>query len=237
MTWFANNIKRDILTWVNLTLTTWEIYGFLGTNGAGKTTTLDTVMGFHPADQGQITFFWKHSLDNTIRKRLGYAPDKTPYFDHLTGWENVMLIASYADINKTERETYWLELFEELGLMYAKDSYVQTYSKGMTQRLGLILSLINNPDLILRDEPMWWLDPLGRIVVKKLMKKLQSQGKTMIFSTHILSDVQEIADRFGILSGWAIVYEQNLSDTWENLEELFCDIVRGEKELKEIKIQ
>jgi ABC-2 type transport system ATP-binding protein len=99
----------------------------------------------------------------------------------------------------------------------------------MKQRLGLILSLINDPDLLLRDEPMSGLDPLGRIVVKNLMKKLQSQGKTIIFSTHILSDVQEISDRFGILSEGSIVYESKTNEITENLEEFFCKIVTTHK--------
>lgn len=237
LTGFANNIRRTILSWVTFQIQKWEIYGFLGINGAGKTTTLNSILGFHSIDEGQITFFGNHSLDNTIRKRLWYSPDKTPYFEHLTGRENVMLIGQYAEVEKTKKETLWLQLFDELGLTHAKDSYVQNYSQWMKQRLGLILSLINDPELIIRDEPMSGLDPLGRIVVKDLMKRLQSEWKTIIFSTHILSDVQEIADRFGILSWWKIVYESTMDEVRGNLEEFFCDIVTGEKKANEMKIQ
>lgn len=237
MTGFAQNIPKKILNGVSFNIRQWEIYGFLGLNGAGKTTTLETIMGFHQPDSGQIHFFWNHPLDNTIRKRIWYAPDKTPYFEYLTGWENVMKIGDYIGIEKKQKEEYWQYLFKELGLAYAKDNYVQNYSQGMKQRLGLILSLINNPDLLFRDEPMSGLDPLGRIVVKNLMKRLQSEWKTIIFSTHILSDVQEISDRFWILSQGIMVYESETDRVTENLEEFFCKIVTENKQAKDMDIK
>ncbi len=212
-----------------------EIYGFLGLNGAGKTTTLETIMGFLKPDEWNISFFGTHHLDNTIRKKIGYAPDKTPYFEYITWRENVMMIGEYAWIEKKKREKFWQYLFDELGLSYAQNNYVQNYSQGMKQRLGLILSLINDPDLLFWDEPMSGLDPLGRIVVKDLMKKLKSQWKTIIFSTHILSDVEEIADRFGILTGGKIIYEGNMDSITTHLEEFFCEQVT--KEHKEINIK
>jgi len=237
MTGFAQNIPKKILNGVSFNIHQWEIYGFLGLNGAGKTTTLETIMGFHTPESGQIHFFWTHTLDNTIRKRIGYAPDKTPYFEYLTGRENVITIGDYMDLDKQKTKEFWQYLFEELGLAYAKDNYVQNYSQGMKQRLGLILSLINNPDLLFRDEPMSGLDPLGRIVVKNLMKKLQSEWKTIIFSTHILSDVQEISDRFWILSQGMMVYESETDKVTENLEEFFCKIVIDNKKAKEMEIK
>lgn len=237
MTGFANNTPVPILKWVSFIINAGEVYGFLGINGAGKTTTLETIMGFHTPDQGQIKFFGNHTLDNTIRKKIGYAPDKTPYFEYLTGRENVIKIGDYMGLDKKKTAEFWQYLFEELGLAYAKDNYVQNYSQGMKQRLGLILSLINNPDLLLWDEPMSGLDPLGRIVVKNLMKKLKSEGKTILFSTHILSDVQEISDRFGILSQGKIVYESKTNDIDENLEEFFCKIVTEDRQAKEMDIR
>ncbi|AKH32622.1 putative ABC transporter ATP-binding protein YxlF [candidate division SR1 bacterium Aalborg_AAW-1] len=237
MTGFAQNISKPILQGVSLHIKQGEIYGFLGLNGAGKTTTLETIMGFLTPDQGTITFFGNHVLDNTIRKKIGYAPDKTPYFEYLTGWENVMMIGEYAGVEKKKRETFGLHLFDELGLTYAKNNYVQNYSQGMKQRLGLILSLINDPDLLLWDEPMSGLDPLGRIVVKNLMKKLKAQGKTIIFSTHILSDVEEIADRFGILSEGKIIYEGDMKTITTNLEDFFCEQVTQSTTLQQIKIK
>lgn len=237
MTGFAQNIPRKILDDVSFDIKKWEIYGFLGLNGAGKTTTLETIMGFIKPDHGEIFFFWQEKLSNTIRKKIGYAPDKTPYFEYLTGWENVMRLAEYAWIDKQQREQFWQHLFNELGLAYAQDSYVQNYSQGMKQRLGLILSLINDPDLLFRDEPMSGLDPLGRIIIKNLMRKLKAEGKTIIFSTHILSDVEEIADRFGILAQGKIIYEGNMPETDSNLEDFFCEKVTAATQWKDINIK
>lgn len=237
MTGFANNIPRSILKGVSFEVKAGEIYGFLWLNGAGKTTTLETIMGFLSPDQWSINFFGNQTLDNTIRKKIWYAPDKTPYFEYLTGRENVMMIGDYAQIEKKQKQEFWRYLFEELGLSYAQDSYVQNYSQGMKQRLWLILSLINNPDLLFWDEPMSGLDPLGRIVVKNLMKKLKAQGKTIIFSTHILSDVEEIADKFGILTDGKILYEGNIWDINTPLEEFFCQQVTQATQIEQIKIK
>lgn len=206
-------------------------------NGAGKTTTLEAIMWFLPISAWTITFFKTKKLDNTVRQRIGYAPDKTPYFEFLTWWENVMRIADYAGITSPQKESRWQELFDKLWLSYAKDNYVQNYSQGMKQRLWLILSLINNPDIVIWDEPMSGLDPLGRIIVKNLMKDLQQDGKTILFSTHILSDVQEIANRFGILDGWKIVYEGITKDISWNLESFFHTTILDGQELSEFKIQ
>ncbi len=235
-TGFTGTIKKQILDGISFSLSQWEIYAFLGPNGAGKTTTIETIMWFHLADSGQISFFWDSNLDNNIRRRIGYAADKTAYFDHLTGRENVMLIGDYAQVEKNKKESIWHKLFDQLGLCYAKDSYVQNYSQWMKQRLGLIISLINDPELIIWDEPMSWLDPLGRIVVKNLMKKLKEQGKTILFSTHILSDVEEIADKFGILHQGKMIYEQIVNEQTHHLEELFCDLISGEKSVQELSI-
>lgn len=234
-TWFGSLRKTTILHDVTLKLQKWEIYAFLGPNGAWKTTTLYSIMGFEPYESGQITFFWNQWLDNTIRKRIGYAADKVAYFEHLTGRENLMLIGAYADITQSKREKIWQQLFEELELQFAKDRYVHTYSQGMKQRLWIIISLINEPELIIRDEPMNWLDPLGRIVVKNLMKRLQSEWKTIFFSTHILSDVEEVATKFGILVNGRIVYEQEVQKKWDTLEQLLYDIVHQHNTIVSIK--
>lgn len=237
LTGFANSKKTSVLKWLTCTINKWEIYGFLWINWAGKTTTLETIMWFHAPDQGQITFFWDKKLDNSIRQKIWYAPDNTPYFEYLTWRENIIKIANYINLNNKKIKKFWHYLFEELGLSYARDNYVQTYSQGMKQRLWLIISLINNPDLIIWDEPMNGLDPLWRIVVKNLMKTLKKEWKTIIFSTHILSDVEEIADKFGILSHGKMIYESSTENINKNLEEFFCDIVSPNQEAKETQIK
>ena len=131
-----------------------------------------------------------------------------------------------AGMNSKTIEERATMLLDKLGLTFAEDRLISAYSKGMKQRLSLAASLINDPELIFRDEPTSGLDPLGRILVKDLMRELKAQGKTLFFNTHILSDVQEIADRFGILHKGKIVYEDVPSSIHGSLEEFFTKTIR-----------
>lgn len=237
LTGFTKSTKNLVLKDVSLEIKPWEIYWFLGINGSWKTTTLENIMGFLQPDAWSISFFWDQKLNNNIRQKIGYALDKTPYFEFLTGRENVMTLAKYAWVDNNKANTLWDELFKKLGLDYAKSYRVQDYSQGMKQRLWLILSLINDPQLLFWDEPMSGLDPLWRIVVKDLMKELQAQWKTIVFSTHILSDVQEIADRFGILAWGEIVYEGDIKDIDKDLERFFREKIAETKTIETINIQ
>jgi ABC-2 type transport system ATP-binding protein len=220
--------KNHILQWVSFSLNAWEIYGFLWPNGAGKTTTLLAMLGQHIYQAGSVLFRWQ-SLDNTIRHRIGYAPDTCLYNDALTGRENIALVGSYLwlapDVVSGQTES----LLERLGLWFAADRCVSTYSHGMKQRLGVIISLITDPDLIIRDEPMNGLDPLGRQCIKDLMVDLRTQGKTILFSTHILWDIEQIADRYGIMQAWTMIHhsETHAIPMWyDSLESFFCHIVQ-----------
>ena len=111
LTGFAQNIPKKILNWVSLNIKAGEIYWFLWLNWAWKTTTLETIMGFHTPDSGKILFFWNNKLDNNIRKKIWYAPDKTPYFEYLTGRENVIAIWDYMNLEKEKTKEFWKYLF------------------------------------------------------------------------------------------------------------------------------
>lgn len=237
LTGFTQSTSHNVLRDVSFTIYQGEIYWFLGINGAGKTTTLENIMWFLTPDSWSVEFFDHKTLSNEVRKKIGYALDKTPYFEFLSWRENVMTLATYAGVDKLQAQTLAQQLFKQLWLEYAMSYRVQDYSQGMKQRLWLILSLINDPDLLFWDEPMSGLDPLGRIVVKNLMKELQAQWKTIIFSTHILSDVQEIADRFWILAWGEIVYEGNIKDITTDLEQFFRDKIAEVRDLEDIRIQ
>ena len=138
---------------------------------------------------------------------MGYAPEVTNLYPFLRAEELLAYMGTLAGMDAAAIQSRTALLLEKLGLSFAKGRLISAYSKGMKQRLSLAISLISDPELIFRDEPMSGLDPLGRIIVKDLMKELKAQGKTLFFNTHILSDVQEIADRFGILHQGKIVYE------------------------------
>lgn len=182
---------------MNLTVNAGEIYGFLGANGVGKTTLLKCIFQYLKEDAGSIELFGtKDYYDQAYFTRIGYAPEVTNLYPFLRGIELLRYMGKLAGMHPSLIEQRAKMLLEKLGLSFAEDRLISAYSKGMKQRLSLAASLINDPELIFRDEPMSGLDPLGRIIVKDLMKELKKEGKTLFFNTHILSDVQEIADRF-----------------------------------------
>ncbi|MBP6910266.1 ABC transporter ATP-binding protein [Patescibacteria group bacterium] len=189
-----------MLQGVDIVVNAGEIYGFLGANGVGKTTLLKCIFHYLKHDAGDIQLFGTSDYhDQTYFARIGYAPEVTNLYPFLRGIELLRYMGKLAGMHPTLIEERAKMLLEKLGLSFAEDRLISAYSKGMKQRLSLAASLINDPELIFRDEPMSGLDPLGRIIVKDLMKELKKEGKTLFFNTHILSDVQEIADRFGIL--------------------------------------
>lgn len=227
--------KIHVLRWLNLEVKKWEVYGFLWPNGAGKTTSLKCILGFLSADDWEKKVFWENIEKNKdLYKNIWYAPEHTYFYDHLNWIEFLIFMWQLCGMTKQESELNGLNLLEKLGLTYAKDKYVKDYSKGMKQRLWLAASLINDPDFILWDEPMSGLDPLGRVVVKDLMKELKENWKTIFFNTHILSDVEEVADRFGIVYDGRIIYKDKLSNLEKSLEELFKNVIEEESEKIEI---
>lgn len=203
-----------------------EIYGFLGANGVGKTTLLKCLFHYI-SHQGDVEIFGtKDYYHQKYFTRIGYAPEVTNLYPFLRGKELLHYMGKLAGMKTKLIEKRSKELLDKLGLTFAEDRLIGAYSKGMKQRLSLAASLINDPELIFRDEPMSGLDPLGRIIVKDLMKELKEQGKTLFFNTHILSDVQEIADRFGILHKGKIVHEDKPSSIQGSLEEFFTKTIR-----------
>lgn len=220
--------KTVILEDVNFTVKKWDIFGFLGANWVGKTTLLKCIFHFHSTTSGSIKLFGKEDYyHQEVFKKIGYAPEQTFLYPFLTSGELLDYMGKLAWVDSTTIKKRWDELIETLGLWFARDRRISAYSKGMKQRLSLAASLINDPDLIFWDEPMSWLDPLGRILVKDLMRDLKKRWKTLFFNTHILSDVQEVADEFAILHHGKIVYEDKPSHITGSLEEFFTKTVRG----------
>lgn len=198
--------KRSVLKNLNLTIEKPGIFALLGQNGSGKTSLLRTIVWLQQFQAGEIIFFWKPSSYGEkffFCKNVWYAPDLPGLYDFLTGRDHLDFFRRTN--SKSIIESKALEFVDQLGLSFALDKKVGSYSRWMRQRLWIIVSLLHNPEILIRDEPMSALDPLGRIAVKKLMDLLVSQGKTIFFSTHILSDVAEKADQFFLLSKWTIL--------------------------------
>ncbi|RKZ23006.1 ABC transporter ATP-binding protein [bacterium] len=186
-----------------------EIFGLLGPNGAGKTTTLKSIVGLLKPDGGEIRLFGR-PLDISRRERIGFLPENPYFYRHLTGYE---LLSFYAHLfNKHITAKKIKEILEMVGLEHAMHRKVGSYSKGMLQRVGFAQAILNDPDFIILDEPMSGLDPIGRKEMKDWIFKLKSEGKTILFSSHILPDVEMICDRVAIIYRGRVVSTGVLSE-------------------------
>jgi len=173
-----------------------EIYGLLGPNGAGKTTTLKMITGLLKKTSGNIRLFGE--LDPLqARRRIGFLPENPSFYPHLTGGEMVRFYAKLYNINLSREEIE--KKLALVGLEKVIDKRIGGYSKGMIQRIGFIQSFVGDPDFVILDEPLSGLDPLGRREIKDLIVEINRKGKTVLFSSHILSDVEAICDRVGII--------------------------------------
>jgi ABC-2 type transport system ATP-binding protein len=178
-----------------------EIFGFLGPNGAGKTTTLKMMMGLIFPTAGSATILGRPASDREAKRRLGFLPENPYFYDYLSGEELLLLMGHLFGLPRRERKRRAGTLLERVGLGKAATLQLRKYSKGMLQRLGIAQAMINDPELVVLDEPMSGLDPIGRKEIRDLIADLKTEGKTVLFSTHILSDVELLCDRVGIVVG------------------------------------
>jgi ABC-2 type transport system ATP-binding protein len=176
-----------------------EIFGYLGPNGAGKTTTMKLLLGLIFPTKGTVTLWGKEPWGKEVKARIGFLPE-TPYFyDYLKVKELLQFYGRLFRIDRKELDKRVIDLMERVGLAREMNTPLRQLSKGNIQRVGLAQALINDPQLLILDEPMSGLDPIGRREVRDLMLQLRDDGKTILFSTHILSDVETICDRVGIV--------------------------------------
>ena len=176
-----------------------EIFGFIGPNGAGKTTTIKCLMGLQHATAGQAKLLGCDFRKPDARARVGFLPERPYFYQHLTAREFLNFYARLFDLDRNVRTRRIGELLERVDLNRFADVPLRAYSKGMLQRAGLAQALINDPELVVLDEPMSGLDPLGRALVRDVIFEERERGRTVFFSSHILADVELIADRVGIL--------------------------------------
>jgi ABC-2 type transport system ATP-binding protein len=177
-----------------------EIFGFLGPNGAGKTTTIKILMGLCFPSAGRVELFGRPVPDPKAQTRLGFLPENPYFYDYLTGRELLDLAGRLCGVAGAARAARADRLLERVGLAEAARRPLRKYSKGMLQRLGIAQALINEPELVVLDEPMTGLDPIGRKEIRDLIVGLKAEGKTVFFSTHILPDVELVCDRVGIIA-------------------------------------
>ena len=177
-----------------------EIFGYLGPNGAGKTTTLRLLMGLAEPTGGTFNILGGAISDPAVRARIGFLPEQPYFYDHLTALELLNYYAALSGVDAKERTRRIEATLTRVGL--ARDAWrtqLRKFSKGMLQRVGLAQAVLHDPKLVILDEPMSGLDPMGRREVRDLIEELQQEGKTILFSTHILSDAESLCDRVAVL--------------------------------------
>jgi len=184
---------------LSLTVRRGEIFGFLGPNGAGKTTTLKILLGLVRATSGHAHLLGQPAGDVGTRRRIGFLPESPYFYDYLTAEEFLGFYGQLAGLDRAVIHKRVTDLLELVGLAEARSRQLRKFSKGMLQRIGIAQALINDPELVVLDEPMSGLDPIGRKEIRDLILRLKETGKTIFFSSHILHDAEMLCDRVSIL--------------------------------------
>ncbi|HWU88625.1 MAG TPA: ABC transporter ATP-binding protein [Kofleriaceae bacterium] len=192
--------RVEALRGVTFSVERGHIFGFVGPNGAGKTTTIRTLMGLIRPTAGKVMLLGEPIPSRAARARVGFLPEAPYFYDYLTVGELLDLAGRLFGQPAALRKKRADELIERVGLARARSQSLKNFSKGMLQRAGLAQALMNDPELVVLDEPMSGLDPIGRKEVRDLILELRDRGTTVLFSTHILSDVEAITDRVAIIA-------------------------------------
>lgn len=191
--------KQRILHGVSMEVASAEIFGFLGPNGAGKTTSIKVALGLQRPTSGEVTILGGRIRDPGVRRRIGFMPERSYFPEHLTGSEVVRLHARLAGLSPHDAKARAESALDRAGLGAPRRQRLAKYSKGMLQRVAFAQAIVGDPELVILDEPMSGLDPMGRRHIRDLMLELRAEGRTVFFSTHILPDVEMVCDRVGIL--------------------------------------
>jgi ABC-2 type transport system ATP-binding protein len=188
-----------------------QVFGLLGPNGAGKTTTLKLILGLLRPDRGEVRIFGEPTSPG-VRSRVGYLPENPYFYDYLTAEEFLDFYARLQGLSREERRTKIPATLERVGLADRASTALRKFSKGMVQRLGLAQAIQHDPELVILDEPMSGLDPIGRREVRDLILELRRSGRTVFFSSHILQDAEMICDRVAVLDRGRLRATGKLSD-------------------------
>mgnify|MGYP003407161285 CR=1 FL=1 len=189
-----------------------EIFGFIGPNGAGKTTSIKMMLQLIFPTRGQVKLFGQSSVDPDARRRLGYLPENPYIYSYLRPLEFLDLCGRLTGLDARQRKQRSESLLHRLGIAHAIDRPIGRLSKGMTQRLGFCQALLHEPELLILDEPFSGLDPIGRKEIRDLLLELKAQGRTMLLTSHVLSDVELLSERVGIVRQGRLVAYGALDD-------------------------
>ena len=222
LTGFWRKRPRIALHPLELTVPEGEVFGYLGPNGAGKTTTLKLLMGLIFPTRGSARMLGADWRDPAIKAQVGYLPEQPYFYDYLTATELLDYFARLSGVRSGDRAPRVRASLERVGLAEQGHIQLRKFSKGMLQRVGIAQAVIHDPKLIFLDEPMSGLDPIGRREVRDLIQSLKDEGKTIFFSTHILSDAEALCDRVAVIHkgqvrgvGWCRTCWRVSAGTWK----------------------
>jgi ABC-2 type transport system ATP-binding protein len=204
--------RKVALHGLDLAVQPGEVFGFLGPNGAGKTTTVKVLLGLVAPTSGEARIFGQPAGEPAARRRVGYLPENFRFHDWMTGNALLDFHARLAGMTTEERRERIPQVLELVGLAGRGDDRIRSYSKGMTQRIGLAQAIVHEPDLVLLDEPTSALDPVGRREVRDLIRLLTSRGTTVFLNSHLLSEVELVCDRVAIVDNGRVVRSGRLDD-------------------------
>lgn len=214
----------------SLTVERGEVFGFLGPNGAGKSTAIKLLINLIYPDKGSLSLLGGNVSDQHVRKFVGYLPENPFFYDYLSAEELLWFGGKTSGLGKQEIKKRSEELLRKVDLQTVSRRPLRTYSKGMVQRAGLALALIHDPEVVILDEPMSGLDPLGRKMVGDIILDLKARGKTVFFSSHILTDVERFCDRAGFLVSGRLRFSGRLNELLSDgvtLEDVFLREVKN----------
>ena len=194
-----------------------EVFGLIGPNGAGKSTSIRMLLGLIRPDSGSIMFNGKSHRETVIQREIGYLPENPYLYDHLSLVELLNFCGTTSGLSSEQIEKHGQDLMVKLNLYEARNRPLRTFSKGMLQRAGISFALLHDPSIVILDEPMSGLDPIGRKMVFDLVMELKDQGKTIFFCSHILNDVERLCDRIGLMNKGRLIKEYEREDFLQNM--------------------
>ncbi len=198
---FLHLKKKRSLESLSMQVQTGEVFGILGPNGAGKSTTIKLLMRLIFPTSGTARILGKSIEEVSMHRNVGYLPEQPYFYDYLTAAELLDYFARFHGLKAAERQERVQRMLKKVGLDTAKKIQLRKYSKGMLQRAALAQAILHDPQVVVLDEPMSGLDPLGRREVRDIILELKKEGRTVLFSTHILSDAEMLCDRVGVIVG------------------------------------
>jgi ABC-2 type transport system ATP-binding protein len=212
LTGFWRPVPKRALDALSFDIPVGGVFGLLGPNGAGKSTTLKLLVDLLRPTSGSAEVLGRPPGDTSARQRLGFLPENPTFYDHLSAEELLVYFAGLFGFSAADARRRASHVLDRVGLAADRRRPIRQYSKGMVQRVGLAQALVNDPELIILDEPMSGLDPIGRREVRSMIADLGQDGRTVLFSSHILSDAEELCERVAILAKGQLVVTGRVSD-------------------------